>query len=139
MSASGHKASPTWQRNIPSTNLNLPRGLVHGVNDRGTKFQSGPVNSAIKINSAMPLETRTAHELGILSSSARLELYHTFSTDERRVIILRGAMAVRATRASTCSPEVVRKRRPEVITLFQSTTKRPSRFKARVNAPSSLQ
>src|SRR5438046_567623 len=113
------------------TNLIWPSGPATGLSDGGIKRKSGAVTSTIRINNAMALETRVASELGILSSSSRFESYQIFSTDERRVIILKGERAARAQKASNVSPDMVRRRRPEVSTHSHSTTNRPSRFNAR--------
>src|SRR5208282_6873998 len=85
--AHGQRTNPTWQRKPQMKNLNLPERLSQGIHDGGIKFQTGPVTNTMMINNAMALEMRTPSESGILSSAARLELYHTFSTDARRVVI----------------------------------------------------
>src|SRR5207244_9236861 len=123
------------------TNRILPSGLAKGVIDLGIKYQIGPVSSTIKINNAIALETFTPSVLGILSSRSRFESYQIFSTDERWVKVLNGERTARAQKASICNPDpdMVRNRRPEVSTRSHSTTKRPSRFNAKANAPSSAQ
>src|SRR5258708_5265041 len=117
--------------------------LAKGVSDLGIKYQIGPVSSTSVINNTMPLDTRTPSESGMVSSPSRFESYQIFSTAARRVIILKGEKTMRATNTGNCSTDIlrkiVRKRRPEVRTGFQSTTNRPRRFNAKANAPSSAQ
>src|ERR1017187_3155089 len=110
------------------TNLIQPSGVPHGVNDHGMKYQTGPVTSTMTIKNTMPLEILAANESGILSSLARLESYQTFSTEARCVNILIGENTMRTSKASTCNPVMVRKRRPDVRTGCHKTANRPSRF-----------
>src|SRR5207245_8217173 len=91
------------QRITPITNRNLPNGLAKGVSDLGIKYQIGPVSSTIVINNTMPLDTRTPSESGMVSSPSRFESYQIFSTDARRVIILKGEKTMRATKTGNCS------------------------------------
>src|SRR5436190_10077332 len=94
----------------------FPSRLSTGVRVHGMKLQTGPVTRTVKTAKAMPLETRAAIELGILSSPWRLESYQTFSTDERWVRNLTGERIMRTPPPSNCSPEIFRKRRPDVMT-----------------------
>src|SRR6266540_3042728 len=106
--ANGQKTNPTWQRNVPVTNLILPSGLANGVSDLGIKYQIGPVSSTIVINNTMPLDTRTPSESAMDSSPSRFESYQIFSTDARRVIILKGEKTMRPTKTANCSADIVR-------------------------------
>src|SRR4051812_8686206 len=119
--------------------LSLPSGLENGVSELGIKFQSGPESITRMNNKPIALEIRVRTELGILSSSARLESYQTFATSERCVNILIGEKIIRTPPAKIWRPDVLRKRRPEVRTGCQSTANRPSRFSLRANEPSSPQ
>src|SRR5271156_3897076 len=112
------------------TNLILPSELSQGVSEKGRTSQSGPVSSTSSINNAMPLDALTPSVLGILSSFSRFESYQIFSTDERRVNIVKGERAIQTPLDSICSPDITRKRRPDVRTRSQITINRPSRFNA---------
>jgi len=92
-----------------------------------------------RINNRIAPIAFAASEPAAFSFPSRFESYQIFSTDSRRVNILKGDDTMRAKMPSAFGPDSVRKRRGDVSTLSHNTTNRPSRFSLNANEPSSAQ
>src|SRR5258708_8240248 len=90
----------------------------------------GRASNATMISNAMKFDAFTASDEETIWSLARLESYQILSTaEDRRANALAGERAMLTKAPSTCTPDVMRKRRPDVNTRPQTTPKRPLRFK----------